>query len=265
LDPSSSSFHPTDPDTPLHSPHFLPLPADPPATFPSNLACVQDFNDPNAALDIVGNVRVNATLGAVVSSSNAELDDASIASPLGPESCVAVYRESHEYAPFESIPPVSSSLISVNMPSAATGTALPLESTSLAFTENATTMDPELLASHFISPIEPDTQTIAARNRTLASQQDSTALLNKRSTLRGPSIPAKKDASRLRPDPVTALSDEFGEIHEKPKLSYAQLICRAIRDSHEGKMTLANIYAWIMDTFPFFRLSDSGWQVLGIS
>ncbi|ORZ35626.1 fork head domain-domain-containing protein, partial [Catenaria anguillulae PL171] len=46
----------------------------------------------------------------------------------------------------------------------------------------------------------------------------------------------------------------------KPKLSYAQLICRAIADSREGKMTLAKIYEWIMDKFPFYRLSESGWQ-----
>ncbi|OJJ39327.1 hypothetical protein ASPWEDRAFT_169181 [Aspergillus wentii DTO 134E9] len=46
----------------------------------------------------------------------------------------------------------------------------------------------------------------------------------------------------------------------KPPYSYATLIAQAIFSSEEEKLTLNNIYNWIMDKYAFYRHSQSGWQ-----
>ncbi len=48
----------------------------------------------------------------------------------------------------------------------------------------------------------------------------------------------------------------------KPPMSYATLITEAITQAPGGKITLANIYAYIRDNYAYFRVGDpSGWQV----
>ena len=47
----------------------------------------------------------------------------------------------------------------------------------------------------------------------------------------------------------------------KPSYSYATMIAQAIFSSEEEKLTLSNIYAYIVDKFAFYRHSNSGWQV----
>ncbi|KAK5963547.1 Hcm1p PWA37_004679 [Arxiozyma heterogenica] len=51
-----------------------------------------------------------------------------------------------------------------------------------------------------------------------------------------------------------------GQFKEKPPYSYAILICLAILQSDDGKLTLSQIYHWISSHFPFFQLKDSSWQ-----
>ncbi|KAH7117148.1 forkhead transcription factor-like protein [Dendryphion nanum] len=47
----------------------------------------------------------------------------------------------------------------------------------------------------------------------------------------------------------------------KPPYSYANLIGMAILRAHQRRLTLAQIYKWIADTFAFYRNSpDGGWQ-----
>ncbi|KAI1180449.1 hypothetical protein F4777DRAFT_316926 [Nemania sp. FL0916] len=46
----------------------------------------------------------------------------------------------------------------------------------------------------------------------------------------------------------------------KPGLSYAQLIAMAILRSPNQKLTLAQIYKWISDTYSFYNANDAGWQ-----
>ncbi|KAL2817032.1 fork head domain-containing protein [Aspergillus cavernicola] len=46
----------------------------------------------------------------------------------------------------------------------------------------------------------------------------------------------------------------------KPPYSYATLIAQAIFSSEEEKLTLNNIYNWIMEKYAFYRFSQSGWQ-----
>ncbi|CAL4149709.1 unnamed protein product, partial [Meganyctiphanes norvegica] len=46
----------------------------------------------------------------------------------------------------------------------------------------------------------------------------------------------------------------------KPPYSYANLITLAINSSICAKMTLAEIYQWIQDNFPYYRDAVSGWK-----
>ena len=47
----------------------------------------------------------------------------------------------------------------------------------------------------------------------------------------------------------------------KPPFSYASLIAQAIISSPKHKLALNNIYTWVMDTYPYYRLQSCGWQV----
>lgn len=47
---------------------------------------------------------------------------------------------------------------------------------------------------------------------------------------------------------------------KKPNLSYAQLIGMAILRAPNRRLTLAQIYKWISDTFKFYQPNEAGWQ-----
>ncbi|KAB8349564.1 hypothetical protein FH972_023588 [Carpinus fangiana] len=66
-----------------------------------------------------------------------------------------------------------------------------------------------------------------------------------------------EDADCILPDPadLPAVPDEGG----KPPFSYAQLIGMAILRAPNRRLTLAQIYKWISDTFSFYREVESGW------
>jgi forkhead transcription factor HCM1 len=58
------------------------------------------------------------------------------------------------------------------------------------------------------------------------------------------------------PEDMPVVEDDGG----KPSQSYAQLIAMAILRAPERRLTLAQIYQWIMDTFAFYREGGTGWQ-----
>ncbi|KCZ81012.1 hypothetical protein H312_01559 [Anncaliia algerae PRA339] len=47
---------------------------------------------------------------------------------------------------------------------------------------------------------------------------------------------------------------------EKPNISYAEMIVRAISESEEGKLTLAQIYQWIKSNYKYYNKNDQVWQ-----
>lgn len=49
---------------------------------------------------------------------------------------------------------------------------------------------------------------------------------------------------------------------KKPPISYATLICMAMR-ANNNKMTLSAIYNWIRENFMYYRNADPSWQVNG--
>ncbi|XP_061593012.1 forkhead box Q2 [Cololabis saira] len=47
---------------------------------------------------------------------------------------------------------------------------------------------------------------------------------------------------------------------DKPNQSYIALISKAILESEEKKLLLCDIYQWIMDHYPYFKIKDKNWR-----
>ena len=80
------------------------------------------------------------------------------------------------------------------------------------------------------------------------------------------STPAEEEApTDQRADEKEESSQEeehpVGKNHQKPPYSYAQLIVQALLASQDRRQTLSNIYSFIADKYPYYRLEDKGWKV----
>jgi len=53
---------------------------------------------------------------------------------------------------------------------------------------------------------------------------------------------------------------EDGQLYQKPPYSYAALISRALRECDGAKLTLAGIYEWIKEHYPYYRTAEAAWQ-----
>ncbi|XP_077998581.1 forkhead box protein L2-like [Glandiceps talaboti] len=54
--------------------------------------------------------------------------------------------------------------------------------------------------------------------------------------------------------------DKRTDTHQKPPYSYVALIAMAIRESVEKRLTLSQIYDFIVTKFPFYEKNKKGWQ-----
>ena len=70
---------------------------------------------------------------------------------------------------------------------------------------------------------------------------------------------ATNKADESSQDEVDKLPSE--KPHQKPPYSYAQLIVQALLASKDRKQTLSNIYGFISEKYPFYKLEDKGWKV----
>jgi hypothetical protein len=65
------------------------------------------------------------------------------------------------------------------------------------------------------------------------------------------------DDSQLHDHTMTVEKNTDG----KPPYSYATLIKYAIERSIENKLTLSQIYQWVIDHYPYYGTAGSGWKV----
>lgn len=79
------------------------------------------------------------------------------------------------------------------------------------------------------------------------------------SSLPTSSLPSPQDYSVSSTDNQFEGNEDYQE-SEKPPFSYAQLIVQAITASQSKKLTLAGIYNYISDKYPFYRADLKGWQ-----
>jgi hypothetical protein len=54
--------------------------------------------------------------------------------------------------------------------------------------------------------------------------------------------------------------DDDNNPNRKPSYSYAQLITQAISSSTDNQLTLNQIYTFISNKYPYYRINDKGWQ-----
>ncbi|KAK2628656.1 hypothetical protein QTJ16_001759 [Diplocarpon rosae] len=74
--------------------------------------------------------------------------------------------------------------------------------------------------------------------------------------------PSQEAEEPLRFEELPA-PDSFPPLHDdgtKPPHSYAQLIGMSILRAPNRRLTLAQIYKWISDTYSFYNAQDAGWQ-----
>jgi hypothetical protein len=66
---------------------------------------------------------------------------------------------------------------------------------------------------------------------------------------------------------ATAIEDEYSDdniYHSKdikPPYSYASLIAQAINSTYNKRMTLNGIYTFITTRYPYYQMTQNGWQV----
>ncbi|XP_017787353.1 PREDICTED: forkhead box protein N3-like isoform X2 [Nicrophorus vespilloides] len=71
--------------------------------------------------------------------------------------------------------------------------------------------------------------------------------------------PPNKQQARYR-HPHTIPYDPMVHVTNKPPYSFSCLIFMAIEDSYQKALPVKEIYAWIMDHFPYFKTAPTGWK-----
>ncbi|VDQ07667.1 unnamed protein product [Trichobilharzia regenti] len=74
---------------------------------------------------------------------------------------------------------------------------------------------------------------------------------------------AESNVNKLAANLASTATIDRGSAFRKPPYSYAQLIIQAIASSPNQRLTLADIYAHISRTFPYYKPHEKGWQVCG--
>lgn len=59
---------------------------------------------------------------------------------------------------------------------------------------------------------------------------------------------------------LPSITGPDGQIYQKPTGSYASLITKALKECESGKLTLAGIYDWIKNNYPYYRSAEAAWQ-----
>lgn len=91
-----------------------------------------------------------------------------------------------------------------------------------------------------------------ATSRDISLPSDTTSLWKPQTSYHH--VPAyKTDTTHLKVEKNT---------HGKPPYSYATLIKYAIERSPQSKLTLSQIYEWVIEHYPYYGTAGSGWKVI---
>ena len=77
----------------------------------------------------------------------------------------------------------------------------------------------------------------------------------------GPEFKENKENSRsVTPEDILAY-DWANNAHKKPPFAYATLIFMALRESDKDKLSLSEIYDYVLENFAYYRHARCGWKV----
>jgi hypothetical protein len=77
-----------------------------------------------------------------------------------------------------------------------------------------------------------------------------------------PSASTERSRSKKLRTPSTKDIHVERNTEGKPPYSYATLIKYAIENSQRKKLTLSEIYQWVIDHYPYYGTAGTGWKVL---
>ncbi|CAF3564574.1 unnamed protein product [Rotaria sp. Silwood1] len=103
---------------------------------------------------------------------------------------------------------------------------------------------------------ENSTSTAAATTTTATTTITTTTLPIKQSLPTTTLVQHKIEATEIE-IPTTTFNDN---VHVKPPYSYVTLIRQAILSTRMRRMTLNEIYQWIVDSYPYFRTAPPKWK-----
>lgn len=74
-------------------------------------------------------------------------------------------------------------------------------------------------------------------------------------------IPTDPSNETAKPKPMNNMPyDPFIHTNNKPPLSFSSLIFLAIEDAKEKALPVKEIYAWIVQHYPYFKSAPTGWK-----
>lgn len=80
------------------------------------------------------------------------------------------------------------------------------------------------------------------------------------SSLNSPTPYQNHGSSQQRKHPHNVPYDPLVHTSNKPPYSFSCLIFMAIEDSEQKALPVKEIYAWVLDHFPYFRNAPTGWK-----
>lgn len=120
----------------------------------------------------------------------------------------------------------------------------------------------------FSSSYNCNVSTLASSDVAVAAADDSSNTSNASSitTMTTTTTEQQNAATAQKPSTCTSLDDTSSittgtSSDGKPPYSYATLIRYAIQSSPDKKLTLSQIYQWVLERYPYYNAAGAGWKV----
>ncbi|KAL1919303.1 uncharacterized protein VTP21DRAFT_1996 [Calcarisporiella thermophila] len=111
-------------------------------------------------------------------------------------------------------------------------------------------------------PIQSPTATRALQNivATTAAATNIPSAVTTNTAAKPTGSPTPVTPRAVTPTPSSNVSTPVTDRFAKPPLSYSSLIAQAINSTPNKKITLNGIYTYISTNYPYYQMSNSGWQ-----